>query len=313
MTKKTFSDRSKPTERDLAVLVLLATYTVLSRKQIQLLADYPSDRVARRGIKRLCDCGLIRQQGNYEGADGRAYMLTKQGCEYLAAKFNDDKYLLLPYRLRRPDYTLHYLAVSATNMCLHDAIARQSAVTLERWIGEDQIVNVDEQDRKKHFKLRIDFSEPKRTRCDPDAAFLLGYKSHLVVLYLEQDRGDAINGTPPRALLARKTPGYRILLERKLHRTRHFPETTLDQFRVLSLSPTPARRDQLRRAFRGKTDAVNWRFGSMTNTTAQGWYCRKWSNWRILRPRLFLRRRTWHGCQSDSPGEANAGTLSQTI
>ena len=57
--KATSSHRNlEPQPRDLAVLPELARYTVLSRRQIERLCGYTSDRVARRGLNRLCHHNL---------------------------------------------------------------------------------------------------------------------------------------------------------------------------------------------------------------------------------------------------------------
>ena len=76
--------------------------------------------------------------------------------------------------------------------------------------------------------MHTQLSETPPLSCSPDAGFLVEYQGQRKVYYLEQDRATS----SPRQIAARKSKGYAKLANLKGHR-KHFPETTLDNFRVL--------------------------------------------------------------------------------
>ena len=77
---------------------------------------------------------------------------------------------------------------------------------------------------------------------------MLEYKGHRAVVYLEQDRDTFFHDR----VAARKSPGYRELYRQRAHR-QHFPETTLDAFFILFVTPTNKRATQLKTALPGRT------------------------------------------------------------
>jgi hypothetical protein len=160
------------------------------------------------------------------------------------------------------------LSVSVAHVALDQAVADQDAITLERWIGEFDVVNDEEPDPKKHFRLFTVLQGELRITCSPDAVFMLNHDGRQKIFYLELERG----GTGSADLVEHKAPGYRQLAEQQLHK-RHFPETTADHFRVLLLAPTPQRCDTFRRAFQEADQAelrtALWRFASITEITPE--------------------------------------------
>jgi hypothetical protein len=175
--------------------------------------------------------------------------------------FADDRYLLLPTHFSNIAHLWHALAVADTHIALDRAVALQNDVQIDRFINEYEIVNRDEPDSGKHFRLFTVLREaPSKLYCVPDSAFQIAYRGHLGVFYLEQDR--ARSGA--RQVCAKKINGYRALAQRQLHR-RHFPTTTLDRFTVLCVTPNPNRRNALRRAFDGKTGSELWKFVAQTD------------------------------------------------
>lgn len=259
--------------RDESVLEAVCRYFVLSRAQIQKLC-FPEDqrgRITRRRLERLHIAGFIQKHNMYvvNPAYGMAmpvYYPGRLGCEYLAANRNDDRFLVVPTRLPQAQHLFHYLAVSDTAMTLDAAIGKQETVKLVRWINEFDVVNRDETDSAKHFRLFMTLRDQPKLYCAPDAAFLLDFAGHRGVFYLEQDRAT----TGARQLVARKTPGYEELRKRQGHR-KHFPETTIDRFSVLFIAPTRGRRDLVRRQMSRRPGADLWRFASQTDLTAEAW------------------------------------------
>ena len=290
------------TERDIAVLLALVRYYVLNRQQIQHLvfANDPNGRVTRRRLQSLIEQSLINRQGTLfchpsAGTAAPVYYPARKGCELLAEHFDDERYLLTPTQSPVPHHTFHWLAVSDTHIALDEAVELQNAdhpktngdhadhrtAKIAGWVNEWDIVNKYESSPEKRFKLYTLIRENPRLICAPDAAFLLTYREHSKVFYLEQDR----NTSGVQQIASSKTQGYATMAETGMHR-RHFPEATVDGFTVLMVAPTPRRRDALRKALRGKPGAKLWRFASVDE----------------LKPERALFQAIWHGTDELPPG-----------
>lgn len=168
------------TQRDIQVLLTLARYFVLDRPQLQRLC-FPSDttgRVTRRRLQQLFRHELINRQRvtvdhPFRPPPGSIYFLATRGREFLAEHFGEERYRLVPVQTPRPDHVLHWIAVSETHIALDEAIDRQETVRLEEWINEWDVVNKDEADPDKRFRLYMLLRDNPRLICAPDAAFLL--------------------------------------------------------------------------------------------------------------------------------------------
>jgi Replication-relaxation len=259
------------TERDISVLLALYRYYILNRMQLQTLcfSGDTSGRVARRRLLQLLELGYIARAAAqvvypHHPQLAPAYFSTPKGLALLAEHFEDDKYLLGTTQTPHGNYLLHWLAVSDTHLQLDAALEHQSAVTCPRWINEWDIANPTEREPERRFRLFVLLQQQPRMVCAPDAAFLLELQGHRQVFYLEQDR----NTSGVRQIAASKTTGYSVMLSQKTH-YRHFPENTEKEFRVLMLTPTPQRRDALRRAMKDKPGVSVWRFASVTDINAE--------------------------------------------
>lgn len=276
------------TERDIPVLTALARYYLMTRHMIQNFC-YLTDRdgrLTRRRLSALCRDHYISKHtlqvvNPRDGAPSPVYHLAKRGCQFLAEHLADDRYLCKPTSVSRPNHLQHYLAITRTHMLLDEAIA-ESNVELMSWFHEDEVINPEELDAKKHFKLFAELRKQPRLCCIPDAGFLLSSDGHRLVCYLEQDR-DRDNYSHKR-VAALKSPGYAELHRRGMHR-RHFPTTTLNRFLVVMIAPTEKRRNALRRAFTEKDGATLWRFASQTD----------------LSPTSFLHGPVWYRTDWDEP------------
>jgi hypothetical protein len=257
------------TDRDIQVLLAVDKYYVLNRPQIQGLC-FESDktgRVTRRRLQTLVSGRFLnrhRAQVHYPGSApaGSIYYPSKRGSEFLAEHTGDDRYLLTPDQCPQPHHVLHWLAVSDTHIALDRSIACQDRVSVDGWINEWDVVNKDERDPQKRFRLYTLLNENPRLICAPDAAFLLSVLGFSKVFYVEQDRGT----TGVKQVAARKIKGFAELLQRGLHRS-HFPETNVDSFTVLCVAHNARRRDALRKAFAGLTGADLWRFCAAPEVT----------------------------------------------
>ena len=258
------------TERDISVLLALARYFVLNRVQLQRLS-FPSDkngRVTRKRLRELLRDKFINRQpvtlhDMDTGTSATVYYPARRGIEYLAERFDDDRFLQVSTQAPQPYHVPHCLAVAATHITIDEAIARQQTVKLECWINEWDTLNGDEQAPEKRYRLYTLLRESPRLVCAPDAAFMLSLGTHRKVFYLEQD----MNTSGVRRIAASKTRGYAEMATRQLHR-RHFPDSTIPTFIVLMVAPNPVRRDRLRKAIRTMPGAELWRFVSTTDLTA---------------------------------------------
>jgi hypothetical protein len=251
------------TDRDVLILVALVRYYVLNRQQIQRLvfSNDPNGRITRRRLQLLVDEHLINRQNlqfcHPSATPAPVYYPAPKGCELLAEHFDEPRFLLTPATPPIPHHTFHWLAVSDTHIAFDEAVKNEEEVKIEGWINEWDVVNKEENQPEKHFRLYTLLREHPRLVCVPDAAFLLSFKGTSKVYYLEQDR--ATSGA--RQIAHGKTGGYAEMAERMLHR-RHFPQASLDQFAVLMVAPNPKRRESLRNAIRGKPGANLWRFAA---------------------------------------------------
>lgn len=258
------------TDRDVRVLLVVATYYVLNRPQIQRLC-FPTDqtgRVTRRRLQALVSKRLLnrhRAQVVYPNSApaGSIYYPSEKGCQCLAEHTGDDTYLAKPVDCPQQHCILHWLAMSDTHIKLDEAIASQSKVQLNGWINESDIVNADERRAELRYRLYTLLSEKPRLICAPDAAFALTAAGYTKVFYLEQDRGT----TGARQLVARKIKGYSVLAKQGGH-ARHFSETNVEEFTVLCVTLNAGRREALRRAFKTKDGSEQWKLASAEELTA---------------------------------------------
>lgn len=239
--------------RDIPILDWLSKLFLMNRRLVQRLC-FPDDkegRVARRRLNALVQGGFIKRRtlmavSPGDGSSAPTYHLTKQGREFLAAHFSDPTLLLLPIEPKQPLYLLHYLAVAETVALFQQAMEQTEEISMSRFVLEDHVVNIDEPNAASHFSLEYVTQTPvRKIVCDPDGAFELRYKESRAVFYLEQDRDR--NQWQGR-VASKKNPGFEYLFNKKLHRM-HFPDNPLPYFFVLFITPTPRRRDQLRKAF----------------------------------------------------------------
>ncbi len=282
-------DTEMLTARDISVLECLANYFLMNRRQIQALC-YPKDhdgRITRRRLSAMCRDKHVKKLtmqvvNPRDGSLAPVYQLATRGRTFVAEHLKEPRVMLKPLEVPQPQHLFHYLSVTDTHILLDYAIQACDNVRLDVWFNEDEIVNYDEPDRSKQFKLETLVTEsPRRTLCRPDAAFQLEYQQHRGVFYLEQDRDSYWHGQVAK----RKTPGYMKLAEVNGHR-KHFPETTIDRFTVLCVTPSSKRRDALREAFRGMEGKERWRFANYADFVDE--------------PASFLRGQVWHPCDEDA-------------
>jgi len=225
---------------DVVLLLALARFYVLTREQLQRVCfpDHTGGRSTRKRLSKLQQGAFVEKHRipvllpGFSGA-APVYYLTRSGAELLAAYHDEPSYVSLNTRCPRGDHLNHWIAVNETRIVIEGAIARQTEVTLDRWINEWEVVD-KECAEPKQFTLHTQFSADPPLSCSPDAGFLLNFRTqHRKVFYVERDLGTS----SPRQIAQRKTSGYAALAENHGYR-RHFPEATIETFAVLFITTT---------------------------------------------------------------------------
>jgi hypothetical protein len=255
--------------RKLRAIKAVCDYYTLTRAQIQGIVGVRNDRVMRAMLQELCAAGLLQKTrmqvvNPRAGAPAPVYFPTRLRAELVAAEFGDERYLHVT--TKRPDWPhlLHWTAVAQCHIDLDAAIRRLNGVRLLGWYGEwDEIDPHAEKPNERYTLYTLIREKPTRLVCAPDAAFALEVGPHSKCYFLEMDRGTSgIN-----QIAHSKTPGYAALAAQALHR--RFFDTTAESFTVLHLSPTPGRRDLLRKAVAARDAATLHRFASLTDWTPE--------------------------------------------
>lgn len=250
------------TSLDMSVLATLATYYCLCRPQLQLLCfpEHRDSRSLRNRLNKLMRGGfiaktkcLIPYRGGSTGCP--VWYLTSKGAELLVEFYDDEKYLALNTKPPRESILFHWLAIGDTHIAIAKAVAMHTGLSLVRWVNEWEVVNKDAL-RAGQFYLHSVFQENPPLSCSPDFGLLLGYGGHRIVLYGEEDR----NTSGARSIAASKSRGYAELARRNWHRERHFPDTTLDRFRVLMVTTHHGRRKAIQRAMENVERNDLWLF-----------------------------------------------------
>lgn len=255
--------------RKFAVIKAVCDYYTLTRPMVQALLGVRNDRVMRGLLQELYAGGFIQKTrveavNAASGNPAPVWFPSRKGAELVAAETGDERYLRVVTRTPTWMHLWHWLEVAEFHIRLDQAVAMQPAVRLLGWFGEWDEINPQSTKPEERYRLYTVIREkPSKIVCAPDAAFALAVGPHSKTYYLELDR--ATSGL--QQIASSKSPGYAGLANGGLHR-RHF-ETTTESFTVLHLSPTPARRDQLRQAFASKEGAALHWFASFADWTPE--------------------------------------------
>lgn len=106
----------------------------------------------------------------HDGALAPVYVLTAEGREYLAEETGDDAFLYKPIELPHPLQLFHAMAVVEFHITFDAAIATQTAVAVEVWINEGDVINADNPGPAQHYHAPAELCQ--QLRADADAAFL---------------------------------------------------------------------------------------------------------------------------------------------
>lgn len=258
---------------DIQILVALATYYTLTRVQITklLLPGDTDGRATRRHLQKLLNASLLSRTrmevvNPAMGAPAPVYYPSRAGCVLLAEHFQDERYLVATTQTPNWQNLYHWCAVAETHI-LFDKAAAKTQVVIEKWLGEWSIANPEESDPSRRYSLYTRLSD--KLVCVPDAGFVVvGRTGARRAFYLEQDRHTTWDEA---RVAAQKCGGYAGLMEQRLAggegHLRHFPNSSPDRFTVLMVTPSPRRRDAIRKAVAPKPASQLWRFASRTELT----------------------------------------------
>jgi predicted transcriptional regulator len=272
--------------RDLEVLQSVARYYTLTRGQINRL-HFPTDsdgRVTRKRLRLLHEAGLINRTNMqvvnptmgapayvyYPSADGVAFLRQELASESVEADYRNVCTMTPGWM-----HLYHWIEVTETHILLDHSAAAFPVARVMGWISEWDVANKDEKEPEKKFRLYTRLGQ--KLVCAPDAAFQLQKDEFRKVYYLEEDRDTTKSAD---RVAAQKCHGYAGLYEQRMHIHRHFPNTNVEKFSVLFVTPTARRRDALRAAFCQRPAPWLYKFAVKSDLT----------------PENFLQRPVWHPC-----------------
>ena len=125
-------------DRSFQILLLLATHYTLTASQIRRLIFRPEQdadgRQTRRLLAKLCEARLINKtrmevvNPSY-GSTARVYFPARAGCELLAVRTGDVRFLLSPTQTPQWQNLRHWTILSDVRIAMDAAIRRQSLLT----------------------------------------------------------------------------------------------------------------------------------------------------------------------------------------
>lgn len=248
----------------LRVLAALVEYYVLVRPQLQHLVfpTHKQSRFTRKVLNELAGARLVgktRRTITYDGnrAGCPVYFLTEQGRERLCEWTGCETYLQASIARPRDDRLEHWTAIAEWQLRMRAALSIQDRVLMPSWVNEWNKFRVDVAKANEYF-LHVQYGGEKKLSCSPDLAFVLETQGQSRAYYGEADLGSS----SVEQVIARKHQGYDLLWRTSMFRTRHFPEATADDFRVLVVTTTRWRRDRMAKLVADKPGAHRWRFAA---------------------------------------------------
>jgi hypothetical protein len=200
-TKKTKSNGTVLTERDVALLVSLYRYRYLSLPQVERL-HFASEQTAGRRVRRLRAAGVV-DDFRVPGVDERLVRLTPQGLALVAEhlRVTIDDLGDVPTRTRPKDYYFvrHFLATSDFRIALTEACEKRGDTTLLGFLPEHLGVRTEGGVQKYLRDVIADATRPgAHVTHTPDAVFALERAGRSALFFLEIDRGTEGISDPER-------------------------------------------------------------------------------------------------------------------
>lgn len=234
------------TDRDVRIVRLVHDYRFLNSRHIQLLTEGSDQQVLRR-LQKLFHHGYLDRpprQGMYPlpGLEKMVYALGDKGADLLAERFGYDRGKVRwkdkNKRVKRR-YLLHTLMISNFRVCLTKALEEAPKAKIGFWKREKQA------DLKDSVLVRTQGGSSKEIPIVPDSYFAIEKEGRRAYFFLEADRSTMTN----RRFL-RKMRGYWKWWEKGGH-TQKFD---IQAFRVLTVTPTEKRMQNLKKTTRKADD-----------------------------------------------------------
>lgn len=235
-------------ERDIEIIKLVHEYRFLNSKQIQALVQ-GSDQVILRRLRKLFHHGYLdRPVGQIifsnpiMGPEKMVYALGDKGADLMAEWFGIDRGKVIwkeKNREVRERYIQHTLLVSKFRACLSIALRNIPNVSLLFWQRE----NVQE---FKEYVYDTKGSRKKRLTVVPDGFFGIEDAGGRMYFFLEADRS-----TMTAARFLNKMQAYWLWWRQGGSRKRF----GIENFRVLTLTVSKRRRDNLVKRTQGADEA----------------------------------------------------------
>ncbi len=260
------------TEKNLAVLMLLARYYVLRRSTIQEIL-FPELKSARalcerlRKLSRAGYCSVANMEVVLPGTGGAApvYYPNKKTAETLAAIHGDQSYERIYCKPPSSRLLFHWLEISRLHYLVDQANESSDRFTLHEWYNEWEPINKKIKRKSDRFSI---YSEFEKVSCAPDAGFLLENRmGKKKVFYTEADRGTL----SLKSIIKSKPTGYDRAFELQQH-VKHFPDTDVAKFSILFVTTTEYRRDELAKSAETFDPHGLWRFAWKNDVTAESFF-----------------------------------------
>jgi hypothetical protein len=234
---------------------------------MEAFPGHKNSRYSRKILSEMFHLGLIGKTRRKVTFDDQrtgcpVYFLKQKGILELVKASQDESFLSVSTARPRDDRLEHWIATSETHRKLRRAVGNQEYADLSVFVNEWNKYRTDGKDQ---YVLHVMLQQNPKISCSPDGAFVLSVSGLKSAVYLETDLGTSYEAQ----VVARKHMGYEQLAQSGLSRTRHFPDVTDTDFRVLMITTDRWRRDRLARHMKGKPGASRWRFAAVQDANPE--------------------------------------------
>ena len=235
-------------ERDIEIIRLVYEYRFLDSEQIHALVG-GSRQVILRRLKKLYHHGYLDRpisqitfSNPFFGPQKMVYALGDKGADLLAEVYGIDRGGIIwseKNREVRERYIQHTLMISNFRACLSLALRDLPDVRLLFWVRENP------QELKDYVSFTDESGRHRRLPIVPDGFFGIEDPQGRMFFFLEADRSTMTN-----ARFLRKLRAYWLWWKQGGHRRRF----GIESFRVLTITRTERRKENLRRVAKKADD-----------------------------------------------------------
>ncbi|MBA7491803.1 hypothetical protein ES702_02351 [subsurface metagenome] len=234
-------------ERDTKIVSLVHDFRFLNSDQIKILVDGSEQGISRR-LQKLFHHGFLDRppsQINYllTGTQKMVYALGNKGADLLAEKFGVDRGKIKwneKNREAKDRHIQHTLMISNFRVCLERALDTLPDTHLLFWQKENR------KELKDYAYIKDSQGREWKIAIVPDGFFGIEDPKGKMYFFLEADRSTMTN-----ARFLRKTRAYWTWWKQRRH-TKRFG---IKAFRVLTITKTKQRKENLRKITKGADDS----------------------------------------------------------